>query len=114
MTYAQAFGIEVEVIPGISSVTAIPATQGIPLTRRGMAESFWVVTATTRTGGLSSDLELAARSTASVVILMGMRKLSEITALFMAKGRGDVPAMVVQSGTWDHERVVVGTVSALP
>ncbi|MEM6632459.1 MAG: uroporphyrinogen-III C-methyltransferase [Bacteroidota bacterium] len=111
MEYAQSFGIEVAVVPGISSVTAIPATQEIPLTRRGISESFWVVTATTKTGELSRDLALAAQSTASIVILMGMRKLSEIVALFKENGKSDQPIMIVQRGTMEDEKVCIATIA---
>ena len=109
MEYVQSFGIEVEVIPGISSVTAIPASQRIPLTRRGISESFWVLTGTTKTGELSKDLFLAAQSTATVVILMGMRKLPQIVALFAQAGKIHTPVMIVQNGTLDGEKVCVGS-----
>ena len=45
--YIESFGIETEVISGISSSMAVPASQGISLTKRGAAESFWVITGTT-------------------------------------------------------------------
>ena len=49
---------------------AVPAAVSIPLTSRGVSESFWVVTGTTMTGALSADVALAAQSTATVVILV--------------------------------------------
>jgi uroporphyrin-III C-methyltransferase len=66
---------ETEVIPGISSATALATAQKIPLTKRGITESVWITTGTTSCGKLSEDIELAAQSTATVVILMGIGKL---------------------------------------
>lgn len=111
MLYAQALGVPVAVVPGISSCIAVPELQGVPLTRRGYAESFWVITGTTREGVLSGDLALAARSTATVVILMGVRRLGEIAALFAAHGRDTTPAMVIRNGSLPTESCVLGTVA---
>lgn len=107
--YALSHGIEVEVVPGISSALAVPAMQNIPLTLRGASESFWVVTGTTRDESLSKDLHLAAQSTATVIILMGMKKLQLITELF-TKYRGiDEPIAIIQHGTCENEQVGVGS-----
>lgn len=111
MLYAQALGVPVTVVPGISSCIAVPELQGVPLTRRGFAESFWVITGTTRERGLSGDLALAAQSTATVVILMGIRRLAEIAALFAAHGRSATPAMVIRNGSLPGESCVLGTVA---
>jgi|SRR5919202_1745087 uroporphyrin-III C-methyltransferase len=113
MEYAQQHGIETEVIPGISSSYAVPASAGIPLTSRGVSESFWVVTGTTKAGQLSNDLRLAAQSSATVVILMGMHKLAEITALFAEVGKANTPAAIIQNGTTPDERMVLGQVSTI-
>ena len=113
LRHARAHGISVAVVPGISSSTALAATQHVPVTRRGVSESFWVVTATTRSGALSDDLALAARSTATVVILMGMGKLEEIVACFERCGRGHTPVMIVQNGTLPNEQTVLGTVDTI-
>ncbi|MEN8798137.1 MAG: uroporphyrinogen-III C-methyltransferase, partial [Flavobacteriaceae bacterium] len=53
MEYASAHGVEVKVIPGISSAVAVPAAMNIPVTKRGASESFWVITGTTRDHRLS-------------------------------------------------------------
>lgn len=113
LDFATRRGIEVRIIPGLSSATALPALQGVPVTRRGLSESFWVLTGTTRTGALSADIALAARSTATVVILMGLRKLREITELFRQYGRGDTPVMIVQNGSFPGERCLLGTVHTI-
>ena len=107
--HALAHGIAVEVIPGISSALAVPSLQNIPLTRRGASESFWVVTGTTRSGSLSKDLQLAAQSSATVVILMGMRKLKLITELFAKYRSIDEPIAIIQHGTCQNEQIGVGS-----
>jgi uroporphyrin-III C-methyltransferase len=66
LTYAEAFDIEVEVIPGISSSIAVPELQKIPLTKRGINESFWVITGTTSNGELSKDIYKAAQTDATL------------------------------------------------
>jgi len=109
MAYANAQGIPVHLVPGISSCTSLAGLQKVPLTCRGINESFWVLTAVTRNGSLSKDLDGAARSSATVVILMGIARLTTISALF-AKHRGkETPAMIVQNGSTDREKCVVGT-----
>src|ERR1700712_3204988 len=96
---AQAAGITVEVIPGISSALAVPASAMIPLTCRGINESFWVTTGTTQSGDISGDVELAARSSATVVILMAMSKLESIMDIFTENGKGETPVAIIQDGT---------------
>ena len=85
---ARAAGIGCEVIPGISSALAVPASQMIPLTCRGINESFWVTTGTNQSGELSPDILLAARSSATVIILMAMSKLEVIMEIFSTKWQG--------------------------
>ncbi|GAB4055451.1 uroporphyrinogen-III C-methyltransferase [Spirosoma litoris] len=111
--YARQYGIETQVIPGLSSSYAVPASAGIPLTTRGISESFWVVTGTTKAGQLSSDLQLAAQSTATVVILMGMHKLPEIMAVFANCGKANTPVTIIQNGTLMDQQLVVGNVSTI-
>lgn len=107
---ALAAGMQVEVVPGISSALAVPASEMIPLTCRGINESFWVVTGTTQSGALSKDLYLAAQSSATIVILMAMSKLEAIADLFTAAGKGETPAAIIQNGTGSDSRMVIGTV----
>ncbi|HMH21235.1 MAG TPA: uroporphyrinogen-III C-methyltransferase [Puia sp.] len=107
---AVAAGMEVNIIPGISSALAVPASHGIPLTCRGVNESFWVVTGTTRSGELSADIKLAAQSTATVIILMAMSRLEAITEIFSRHGKADTAAAIIQNGTCYNEKMVAGTV----
>lgn len=111
--FAESFGIETIVIPGISSVVAVPASQGISITKRGVSESFWAITGTTSDRKLSSDVALAAQSSATVVILMGMHKLPQIIDLFQKEAKGDLPVAIIQNGTTSDEKVGVGTVDSI-
>ncbi|ALJ04958.1 uroporphyrin-III methyltransferase [Pseudalgibacter alginicilyticus] len=111
--YVKQYGINTFVVPGISSSIAAPAYQGIPLTKRGVSESFWVVTATTKAHQLSNDVALAAKSTATVVILMGMHKLDEIVTVFSAEGKQDVTVAIIQNGTREDENVGIGTIETI-
>ena len=113
LEHALRHGIEVEVIPGISSSLAVPATNGIPLTKRGINESFWVVTGTTSNMEVSSDLVLAARSSATVVILMGMRNLDKILSTFSMLRGDDEHIAIIQNGTCAHERMAIGTIGTI-
>lgn len=109
--YAAQFGIESEVIPGISSTYAVPALAGIPLTSRGVSESFWVVTGTTKEHQLSQDLSLAAKSTATVVILMGMHKLAEIVGIYSGLEKTETPIAIIQNGSLPEQKIVTGKIS---
>jgi uroporphyrin-III C-methyltransferase len=109
--YVRQFGLETFVVPGISSSIAVPAYQGIPLTKRGASESFWVITGTTKKHQLSEDVALAAKSTATVVILMGMSKLDEIVRIFSEENKQETAIAIIQNGTRDNENVGIGTIS---
>lgn len=111
--FVTSHGIEVAIVPGISSALAVPASVHIPLTLRGVSESFWVVTGTTRSGEMSNDILLAAQSTATVVILMGLHRLQEITTAFIRHNKGHMPAAVIQNGTLPDEKFIKGTVNSI-
>lgn len=111
--FARQHGLETAVVPGLSSSYAVPASAGIPLTTRGVSESFWVVTGTTKAGRLSADLKLAAQSSATVVVLMGMHKLAEIMAVFASQGKTHTPVAIIQNGTLPDERFVLGDVMTI-
>jgi len=113
LEYIQAFGIEVSVVPGISSAIAVPASQNIPVTRRDLSESFWVVTATTKKGTFSQDIRLAAASSATVVILMGLKKIADIVNAFKQIGKEKHLVMVIQNGTLPNEKCVVSTIDQI-
>jgi uroporphyrin-III C-methyltransferase len=111
--FVESFGIPTFVVPGISSSIAVPAYQGISLTKRGVSESFWVITGTTSDRKLSNDVAFAAQSSATVVILMGMSKLSQIIDLFQKESKGETPVAIIQNGTTAQEKIGVGTINTI-
>jgi uroporphyrin-III C-methyltransferase len=111
--HAQAFNIETNIVPGISSSIAVPELQQIPLTRRGVNDSFWVLTGTTRDHKLSADIKTAAKSNATVVILMGMTKLEEITEVFKKEDKGEIPVAIIQNGSLPDEKLALGTINTI-
>lgn len=113
MEYAASHGLEVAMVPGISSSLSVPAYQNIPVTKRGASESFWVITGTTKEHKLSADVALAAKSSATVVILMGMSKLPQIVDLFKDDGKSEMPIAIIQNGTRENEKVGVATIETI-
>ena len=113
LEYAENFGILTEIIPGITSAISVPALQGIPVTRRGISESFWVITGSTKEGRLSKDIELAAQSTATIVVLMGMNKLSEIVQIYRDLGISETPVGIIQNGSTSNEIKGFGTMDSI-
>jgi len=111
-------GIPCEVIPGITSALSAPTSAGIPVTHRGMARSFAVVTAST-TGAAHEpdavDLREIATATETLVLLMAAGRLTETCAALIVAGRPvDEPAALVMWATTPEERVVTGTLTDLP
>ena len=111
MEYAAKYGLETQLVPGISSCVAVPASQNIPVTKRGLSESFWVITATTKAHKISEDIYLAAKSNATVVILMGMSKLRSIVEIFTREGKSEMPIAIIEKGTTSEEKVGVGNIA---
>jgi uroporphyrin-III C-methyltransferase len=113
LDHAASYSIPAEIIPGISSSIGVPGMQQIPVTHRGLSESFWVVTGTTTDGKVSADLYQAAKTKATIVVLMGIHKLAEITEIFKKEGKGKMPVAVIQSGTTRKEKVAIGIIDTI-
>jgi len=111
--FAQKNQIETEVIPGISSAIGVPSLQGIPITHRGTTESFWVITGTTSSGKIAQDVYTAAKTSATVVILMGVSKLTEIVEIYKNEGRGSLPVAIIQNGAMPNEKVAVADIQSI-
>jgi len=111
--FAEKFDLETAIVPGISSALGVPASNGISLTQRKVAESFWVITGTTSDHKLSKDVALGSQSSATVVILMGMNKLDEIISIYLNNRTDDLPVAIIQNGTKDTQKKVVGTISSI-
>jgi uroporphyrin-III C-methyltransferase len=113
MLFVRGHGISTEMIPGISSAIAAPASEGIPLTKRGVSESFWVITGTLASGEISNDIRLAARSTATIVVLMGVSHLGEIASIINEARSPDEPIAIIQRATLTDQKIAVGTASTI-
>jgi uroporphyrin-III C-methyltransferase len=104
-------GIAVEVVPGVSSAIAGPAAAGIPVTARGVARSFAVIT-----GQMAERAEKAetAEKAATLVILMGRASLRHMTARLIVEGRDPAtPAACIQSATTPEQRVTRATLATI-
>lgn len=98
-------GIDVELIPGVSSAIAVPGLAGIPLTYRGIAQSFAVITAHCREGRSEQWGKFAAIDT--LVVLMGVTNREFIAQSLIAAGRDrNEPVAFIERGTMPQERVV--------
>jgi uroporphyrin-III C-methyltransferase len=113
LEYVELFNIPTEVVPGISSSLGVPALQRIPVTHRGVTESFWVLTGRNSEGKLPEDFKLAAQSKATVVVLMGLAKLPEIVKVFQNYGQGATPVAVIQDGSLPTENVAIGSIDTI-
>ncbi|MFQ5997025.1 MAG: uroporphyrinogen-III C-methyltransferase, partial [Dehalococcoidales bacterium] len=103
--------IPFEVVPGITSAVAVPAYAGIPVTHRGLASSFAVITGHEDPGKDSSSLNWEKLATAvdTLVFLMGMKNLPEIVTKLMEHGRPpNTPIAVIKEGTRAEQKTVVG------
>ncbi len=109
-------GIEVEIVPGISSALGAAASQQLPLTHRGIAQSVTFVTGHARLGEAPDlDWPALARGNQTVVVYMGVGTAPMIADRLIAAGRnGQVPVAVVENATRSDERVVVGDLANLP
>jgi uroporphyrin-III C-methyltransferase len=107
-------GIDYEVIPGISSAIAVPAYAGIPVTQRGVTTAFTVVAG--HVGTAESDIDWNAISKiGTIVFLMGVEHLSEITQELIKHGRSiDTPVAVIEKGTTQNQNIVIGTLNTIP
>ncbi|WP_432557556.1 uroporphyrinogen-III C-methyltransferase [Granulicoccus sp. GXG6511] len=103
-----AAGVEVEVVPGISSALAVPAAAGIPVTHRGISRGFTVVT------GHDQIPQLPADTGHTLVILMGVAQLRDTATRLIALGRSaDCPVAVVERGCTPQQRVTVAPLARI-
>ncbi|MGH7383689.1 MAG: uroporphyrinogen-III C-methyltransferase [Candidatus Rokuibacteriota bacterium] len=106
-----AAGIPFEAVPGVSSAVAVPGAVGIPVTHRGLASSFAVVTGHEDPSKPDRrvDWERLAGAVDTLVVLMGVAALPDIARRLMAAGRDpETPAAVIHGGTTPAEQVVTG------
>ena len=111
-----AAGIDYEVIPGVSSAYSAPAYAGIPITHRGKASSFHVITGheDPAKGESSLDYDILAREEGTLVFLMGLSRLRQISDQLIEKGKdARTPAAVIASGTTARQRCVTADLSRI-
>jgi uroporphyrin-III C-methyltransferase/precorrin-2 dehydrogenase/sirohydrochlorin ferrochelatase len=104
-----AAGVPVTVVPGVTSAIAAPAAAGIPVTHRGVAHEFTVVSGHVPPEHPESLVDWAAlaRMRGTIVVLMGLKHLPAIAAALLAGGRaGDTPVAVVQEATTGDQRTL--------
>jgi uroporphyrin-III C-methyltransferase len=109
----RSLGIGVEVIPGITAGTAVPAALGIPVTHRSVARGVTFVTAHTKDGAEPNWAALAAGGT-TLVFYMGLRNLPKIVAGLLGAGMaGETPACIIENGTLKTQKQRVTTLARL-
>jgi uroporphyrin-III C-methyltransferase/precorrin-2 dehydrogenase/sirohydrochlorin ferrochelatase len=112
----EAAGVPYEVVPGVSTLTALPGLAGIPLTTRGVADQLTVVTGT-RADGAGLDFRRLAATPGTIVIFMGLERLAEIATGLVGAGRAaSEPAAVasrISLPDYDLRVGTLGTIAAL-
>ncbi|RJK96842.1 uroporphyrinogen-III C-methyltransferase [Vallicoccus soli] len=109
-------GIPFDVVPGVTSAVAVPASAGIPVTHRGVTQDVTVVSGHVAPDDPRSsvDWERLGAGTGTVVVLMGVTHLDRFAAALQRGGRAaGTPAAVVENGTLPGERTVVGTLATI-
>jgi uroporphyrin-III C-methyltransferase len=109
-------GIPVEMVPGISSALAVPASVGIPLTHRKYASQVTILTGNEDPTKSESalDWQLLAKSRGTIVVLMGVANLMKIAGVLMANGKaGTTPVAIIERGLRKDRRVTAGTLATI-
>ena len=106
--------IPFEIVPGVSSAIAVPAYAGIPVTHRGAAASFVVVTAREEGGETEADVSELSVGAETIVLLMGLAALDKIARRLIDSGRKPTePAAAIEWGTTSRQRVVVADLATI-
>ena len=105
-----------EIVPGVTSAISVPAYAGIPVTHRGVAASFSVITGHEDPTKEASDINWKSLATATdtLVFLMGVANLSTIAAQLINNGRkADTPVAIIRWGTKPGQKVWISTLAAV-
>ena len=106
--FCRRHGVDVEVVPGVTSAVSVPAAAGIPVTHRGLATGFSVAT------GHDELAELPARPDHTIVLLMGVRRLADSVAVLRSRGLdGTTPVAIVERGWTPEQRVTIATLGTI-
>ncbi len=111
-----AAGIVCRVVPGVSSVFAVPAAAGIPVTHRGLASTVGILTGHEDEKKDRSSIRWphVARAFDTLICLMAVKTLPSIVKQLLTQGRGSAtPACVIERGTWPEQRRIIGTLGTI-
>lgn len=107
-------GVAFETVPGITSAIAGPAYAGIPVTHRGVARSFHVMTGHFKDDYAEWDWEALTRLDGTLIFLMGIGNIPRITSALIEAGKpADTPAAVIRWATYPTQKTVAGTLETL-
>ncbi|TFD30012.1 uroporphyrinogen-III C-methyltransferase [Cryobacterium cryoconiti] len=106
--FCRSHGVPVEVVPGVTSAISVPAAAGIPVTHRGVANGFTVVT------GHEQIATLPGGSDHTVLLLMGVSALAGSARVLATGNRGDgCPVAIIEDGYGPNQRVTIGTLATI-
>ncbi|MGL3804654.1 uroporphyrinogen-III C-methyltransferase [Paeniglutamicibacter sp. R2-26] len=106
--YCREHGVEVSVVPGVTSAISVPAAAGIPVTHRGVATGFSMAT------GHEELSELPARPDHTLVLLMGVARLARNTATLLGRGLpADTPVAVIERGWCPDQRITIDRLDSI-
>ncbi|WP_186760606.1 uroporphyrinogen-III C-methyltransferase [Arthrobacter alpinus] len=101
-------GVDVEVVPGVTSAVSVPAAAGIPVTHRGLAKAFTMIS------GHEELEKVPEGSDHTVVLLMGVGTLNRSMPILASAGRGqDCPVAIIENGFAKNQRVTIGTLGTI-
>ena len=110
----RAAGVEVEVVPGVTSAVSVPAAAGIPVTHRGVARGFTVLTGHEDLAATPALLAGVPVEAHTVVLLMGVSALAASARALVATGRpSGTPVAVVEDGYGPGQRTTLGTLETI-
>ncbi|MFY9930932.1 MAG: uroporphyrinogen-III C-methyltransferase [Streptosporangiaceae bacterium] len=105
-------GVPVTVVPGVTSAVAVPASAWIPVTHRGVAQEFYVISVHVPPGDARSTVnwELLGRSSGTLVLLMAVERIGSVVSELLRYGRSpDTPVSVIADGTLPTQRTINST-----
>ncbi len=102
-------GVDFEVVPGVTSAIAVPEAAGIPITDRRASSSFTIVTGHAAKAKGEYEVDFTKIDAETIIILMGLGNLKRIVKQLLKKRAPETPVAVIQQGTTENEKVVIGT-----
>ncbi len=105
-------GVEVEVVPGITSAIAVPECAGIPITHRGYSSALTIIAGheDPAKGETALNFKALAQMRGTIVVLMGVGRLGEIVGALLSNGKPpETPVAIIERGTTERERITSGT-----